>query len=57
MATKSILKNIDIKDKKMGSAIVYALEGSKRKKNKNITISRTYEEIKGEKVKDFFEED
>lgn len=54
MATKSILKNIDIKDRKMGRAIVSALENSKNKKSKDVVLSRTCEEVKGEKIKLLF---
>lgn len=54
MATKSILKNIDIKDRKMGRAIISALENSKNKKSKNVVLSRTCVEVKGEKIKDIF---
>lgn len=54
MATKSILKNINIKNRKMGYAIVSALENSKGKKNKDIMLKRTCEEIKGEKINQIF---
>ena len=49
MATKSILKNIDIKDRKMGRALIFALEKSEAKKDKEVELTRICREIKGEK--------
>lgn len=54
MATKSIMKNISIKNRKMGYAIVSALENSKRKKSKDVILQHTCEEIKGEKINQIF---
>ncbi len=54
MATKTILKNIDIKDRKMGRALVFALEKSETKKTKVVELTRVCREIKGEKIKDIF---
>lgn len=54
MATKSILKNINIKDKGTGYAIVSALENSKRKKDKEVTLKCTCEEVKGSKINQIF---
>jgi hypothetical protein len=54
MATKSILKNIDIKDRKMGRALIFALEKSEAKKDKEVELTRICREIKGEKIKDIF---
>ncbi len=42
MATKSILKDIDIKDKESAKALIVALEKAEKKKKKNIEVSRTY---------------
>jgi hypothetical protein len=52
MATKSILKNVDIKDRKLGKSLVVALESAAGKKAKKVTLSRTYSDIHGEKIKD-----
>lgn len=52
MATKSILKNVDIKDKKLGKQLVLALENASSKKSKQVTLSRTYQDIRGEKIKE-----
>lgn len=54
MATKSILKNVDIKSPKLGKSLVVALENASGKKTKNVTLSRTYSEAHGEKLKDIF---
>ncbi len=47
MATKSILKNVDIKDKKLGKSLVIALENAAKKQAKDVQLSRTYEDVKG----------
>lgn len=54
MATKSILKNIDIRERRMGRAIISALEESKNKKAKEVALSRICREVKGKKIKDIF---
>ncbi len=51
MATKSILKNVDIKDKKLGKALIIALENASGKHAKDVTLSRTYEDVKGDRLK------
>lgn len=51
MATKSILKNVDIKDKKLGKALVIALENASNKHSKDVQLSRTYEDIRGDKLR------
>ena len=53
MATKSILKNVDIKDKKLGKSLIMALENA-GKHTKEIHLSRTYEDVKGEKLRSIF---
>ncbi|MDD3892880.1 MAG: hypothetical protein PHE03_11330 [Bacteroidales bacterium] len=54
MATKSILKNIDIRERRMGRALILALEKSEAKEGKEVELSRICREIKGEKIKDIF---
>lgn len=54
MATKSILKNIDIKDKKLGKSLVIALENASGKHSKDVQLSRTYEDVRGEKLRSIF---
>lgn len=51
MATKSILKNVDIKDKNLGKSLVLALENASGKKSKDVQLSRTYEDVRGEKLR------
>lgn len=54
MATKSILKNVDIKDEHHGKSLVVALENAAGKKPKDVTLSRTYSDIHGEQIKEIF---
>ena len=54
MATKSILKNIHIRDKRSAWNLVNALENAKKKKGKEVILSKNLNEIKGEKIKEFF---
>lgn len=54
MATKSILKNVDVKDQRMGKSLVVALEQASNKRSKNVVISRTYSDIKGDKINEIF---
>lgn len=51
MATKSILKNVDIKEKKLGKSLVVALENAEGKRSKNVHLSRTYEDVRGDKLR------
>lgn len=51
MATKSLLKNVDIKYKKLGKSLVIALENAAGKHAKDVQLSRTYEDVKGDKLK------
>ena len=51
MATKSILKNVDIKDKKLSKSLVIALENASKKHAVDVTLSRTYEDVRGEKLR------
>lgn len=51
MATKSILKNIDIRDKALGKSLVVALENAKGKKSKKVVLSKACREVQGEEIK------
>lgn len=51
MATKSILKNIDIKDKKPSKSLVIALEKAAGKQATDVHLSRTYEDVRVEKLR------
>ena len=55
MATKSILKNVDIKDRKLGKSLVIALENAAGKRTKDVQLSRTYEDVRGEKLRSIFQ--
>jgi len=54
VATKSILKNVDIKDKKFARSFIYALEQSQNKKVKEVQLSRTCSEATAEEIKLLF---
>ena len=51
MATKSILKHVDIKDRKLGKSLVIALENASQKRAKDVQLSRTYEDVRGDKLR------
>ena len=54
MATKSILKCVDIKDKKLSKSLVVALENASGKRSKDVQLSRTYEDVRGDKLRSIF---
>ena len=54
MATKSILKDIKIKDPRLAHMFVNALEDAKDSKSESPTISRECIELAGDKIKEFF---
>lgn len=51
MTTKGILKNVDIKDKKPEKSLVIALESAAKKQLKYVQLSRTYKDVKGDKLR------
>ena len=55
MATKSILKNIRIKDKPFGRSLANALETAKSNSKKSVEFERTPIRVKKEDIKDFFQ--
>lgn len=55
MATKSILKTVTIKTKKMGSSLACALEKSVDQKNNDTEYKRQCSEVKKENVSKFFD--
>ncbi len=57
MATKSILKNINIRNKNLCRNFVNALENAEGKKAKEVVLSRSCTEIKGEIIKEIFGND
>lgn len=56
MATKSIYKDIRIKDPVLCRNFVSALELSKKKKGKEIILSKRVTTIKGESIKEIFKD-
>lgn len=56
MATKSILKNITIRDKHLSRNLVNALEHAHKKTSANVSYQRKCTEIKGDKIKSMFGE-
>lgn len=50
MATKSILKNVDIKDKKLCKSLIVALENAEAKHSQEVHMSRTYEDVRGDDI-------
>lgn len=56
MSTGTILNNIDICDKQTAKCLIRALEKASKKKDKEITISRTYSEASSaEQIRKIFE--
>lgn len=54
MATKSMLKNVDIKEKNLGRNFVLALEKSTNEKKQRPNTGIVCKEISKEKIKEFF---
>ena len=57
MATKSIFTNVNIKDKKLGNALIAALEQAKVNKGKDVVLQKTYHEPRTEDIKKLFEDE
>ncbi|MGP1406024.1 hypothetical protein [Filifactor alocis] len=54
MATKSILKNIEIRDKKSAKKFVYALDRAENIKGKSVTFSKQCKDLSTEEIKKVF---
>lgn len=54
MATKSILKNVKITDKKLASTFIKTLSKVERKKYEPVEMTRECREIKGDSIREFF---
>ena len=54
MATKSVLKNIMIKDRRSAHNLVKALEHASGKQSKDVTISRTCKEMNKDDIRKMF---
>lgn len=55
MATKSILKDVTIKEQRLAHTFVKALEDAKNTKCDQVQIKRDCVELTGDKVKAFFD--
>lgn len=56
MATKSILKSVDIKDRRLCRQFVKALEYAEKKKSIHVEISKPVREVRGNDIKELFGE-
>ena len=54
MATKSILKNVTIKDANAARRLVNALEHAEGKRSKRVALSRTVSSAKKEEIRALF---
>ncbi len=54
MATKSVLKNVDIKTRKSALALVNALENAKGKHAQRIAKTRTFSDASREEIRKMF---
>lgn len=54
MATKSITKNINIKDRTSARNLASALENSKNKGHKTVDMSKASRDVKGEEILKIF---
>lgn len=56
MATKSILKNVDIRDRKLSRNFVNALENAHKKVAKEVTLSKSCTNVNRRDIKKLFGE-
>ena len=56
MATKSILKNVDIRDKKFSKDFVNALENAHGKKAKDVVLSKACTNVNRQDIRKLFGE-
>ncbi len=54
MATKSIIKDVKIKNKQLAHTFISALCQAEDDKYKPVKITREYRELTGDKIKEFF---
>lgn len=55
MATSSILKDVTIKERQRAHTFVKALNEAENTRFEHVTMSRKCSEIKGDKIKEFFD--
>lgn len=56
MATKSMLKSINVRDKYFGRNLISALENAEKKKSKSVILSKSVKTIQKDKIKSLFGE-
>lgn len=54
MATKSILKDVQIRDKQLAHTFITALEQAENSKYRPAQMTRECKELTGDKIKEFF---
>jgi len=54
MATKSILKVIDVRDKHFGRKLVSALENAENARSKDVTISKSVKTLDKKSIREIF---
>lgn len=57
MATKSIYKDIRVKDKAFGRSLANALESAKSNKGRKVTFQRTPIQVSKDEIRGFFGKD
>ena|GEM_PF-877545 len=57
MATTTIFRDVVIKEKHLGRTFVSALENAVNKSTKQVDLKCSYEEVKGEKIRNIFKEE
>lgn len=54
MATKSILKNVYIRDRHLAKNLMSALDNAENKSAKVVSLNRGIEEVKGDNIRKLF---
>ena len=54
MATRSILENVNFRDKSLTKGFVSALENAAKKKSKEVALQKMCTDVKRDQIKDFF---
>jgi hypothetical protein len=57
MATKSILKTIQIKDPRAAKRLALALDHAQKKSAKHVTISKSYSDVRADELRSMFGSD
>lgn len=54
MATRSILENVNFRNKSLTKGFVSALENASKKKSKEVVLQKMCTDVKRDQIKDFF---